>query len=130
MNMNKRQSLLQTIASLLLFPSLICATGAMPSVTVCSLLGNSTLYHKKVVEIHAELVLGMHGGVLMDERCNSDLGAIRLVIPEESYGNAKIAAMVRKVMSSHAHAQVILIGSFDSTPAGTAAGSFTLQAVP
>lgn len=72
----------------------------------------------------------MHGGVLIDERCNGDLGAIRLIIAKELYKNKKVVAMIRMVMSRHARAQVVLIGSFDKAPTDTADGSFALRTVP
>lgn len=129
--MNKRSFIaLSVTISLLFFHTLIHAKNDRPIVTVCDLLSNPNRYDGKIVEVHAELTLGMHGGVLIDERCNSDLGAIRLIIAKQLYKNKNVAAMIRMVMSRHARAQVVLIGSFDKTPTDTADGSFALRTVP
>ena len=129
-NRHRFIAFLVAILLLIFHAPMVYAKNGAPSVTVCDLLGSPIRYDGKIVEVHAELILGMHGGVLIDDRCNSDLGAIRLIIAKELYKNKKVAAMIRMVMSRHARAQVVLTGSFDKTPTDTADGSFTLRTVP
>jgi hypothetical protein len=118
------------ILPLLSFIALGHAADYVPVVSVCELLGNVEKYDRKNVELHADLVLGPHGGVLIDDHCNNNLGAIKLDISDNARKDPKVTSMIKKVMSHQAHGQVVLVGSFDKNSIDTSNGSFILQTVP
>lgn len=123
-------AVLAVVISLLFIHKTVYAKNDISTVRVCDLLNSPAKYNGKLVKLRAKLVLGMHGGALIDAECNASLGAVRLVIPKGSYKDPKILAVIGYVMAHHAHAQVVLIGYFNTVPLDTAAGSFALEAVP
>ncbi|MBD8872374.1 hypothetical protein [Rhodanobacter sp. DHB23] len=101
---------------------------AYPSrpVSVCDVLDNPAQYGKRQFVLAADLVLGPHHGVLIDDRCR---GALKLVMNDKAGKGAQVAAVMGRLYAHHARGHVTLIGTFDKTPADTADGIFVLDHV-
>ncbi|GLQ97763.1 hypothetical protein [Dyella mobilis] len=98
------------------------------TVTVCDLLKSPNSFEGQSVALSANLVLGPHGGYLLDEHCNS-LGGLRLIVSDGDDDNRKVRDMMRWVMANHGHGRVKLEGAFQSKTDPETSGSFLFKRV-
>jgi hypothetical protein len=96
--------------------------------SICELMAKPDAYHDQKVVLSADLVLGPHGGYLLDQRCN-ERGGLRLIVGDEAGKDARVTAMIRRAMQHHARIQVELVGTFELSAPNSSTGSVVLDRV-
>jgi hypothetical protein len=85
-------------------------------------------YRDRRVLLSADLVLGPHGGYLLDQHCN-ERGGLRLILGEEAVKDARVTVMIRGAMRHHARTHVELVGTFEQSATDSSIGSVVLDRV-
>lgn len=65
------------------------AEGVAPSVKICDVLKNIDEFDGRLIELHTDIRITMHGRYLIGAECG-ELGSIGLVINDEEYKNTRI----------------------------------------
>lgn len=104
------------------------AEGAVPSVQICDVIKNIDAFDGRLIELHTDIRITMHGRYLVGNECGG-LGSLVLVIKDEQYKNKEVKTFVRKIYSNGTRSGLVLIGYPSKAPFNHSNGSFVLQGV-
>jgi|GEM_PF-2656083 len=106
-----------------------CFAGdAAPPVQICDVLKNVGKFEGRLIELHTDIKVTMHGRYLVGNECPG-LGSLSLVINDEGYKNKRIREFVTEIYSNGGQLELILVGYSSKASSDGLNGSFILNDV-
>jgi hypothetical protein len=104
------------------------AEDAAPPVQICNVLRNENEFEGRLIELHTDIRVTMHGRYLVGSEC-AELGSLGLVIDDKKYKNSRVKEFVNKIYSDGGWIGLILIGYPSKASSSGLNGSFILHDV-